>query len=90
MSYNLKITKYLVCIFSILFAFFAYSQDVENETTNTENSDELNAEQVIEQSSEQKTENESVNTGSSNRNFDVFRPSEDISEDLAVPFPVDI
>lgn len=27
---------------------------------------------------------------SSESDFDVFRPSEDISEDLAVPFPIDI
>jgi|GEM_PF-4054116 len=34
------------------------------------------------------TENEG--NGVQNNNFDVFQPSEEISEDLAVPFPADI
>ena len=45
--------------------------------------------QEAEESAGQDEKDEVVET-KNEPDFDVFRPSEDISEDLAVPFPVDI
>lgn len=58
------------------------SNSIDN---NQEATPELNSENTIETAVEDTT-----TQNNSNKNFDVFLPSEDISEDLAVPFPVDI
>ena len=42
------------------------------------------------QSSDDENASQNEAGGAQSGNFDVFRPSEEISEDLAVPFPADI
>jgi len=68
------------------------AEEIESAGNNELNPAEPIEERAVEQASSgsNTTENNSQREERSNRNFDVFQPSEDISEDLAVPFPVDI
>lgn len=79
--------NYLIVLIS-LFSIYSSAQD-DPGADNSEPAIE-NQEQVQEQVEEETTGASSPEQSSANRNFDVFQPSEDISEDLAVPFPVDI
>jgi hypothetical protein len=63
------------------------------DTTVEETGVTINEETLPEPIEGQASEDENANqneAGAQSGNFDVFRPSEEISEDLAVPFPADI
>lgn len=89
--------KYLI-VFIILIAgiiaaqelpTFEESSDVnESSQTEAENLD-IQTQQVAEQTSDDQINESQPITGQSGE-FDVYRPSEEISEDLSVPFPADI
>lgn len=61
--------------------------DQEPEITVNE---ELPPEPIEEQASDDENGSQTEGGAARSGNFDVFRPSEEISEDLAVPFPADI
>tara|TARA_R110002073_G_scaffold156598_3_gene311898 strand:- start:108 stop:470 length:363 start_codon:yes stop_codon:yes gene_type:complete len=61
--------------------------DQEPEITVNE---ELPPEPIEEQASDDENASQTEGGAVRSGNFDVFRPSEEISEDLAVPFPADI
>jgi len=97
--------KYII-VFTGLFLFFCSAQAQEASVIDTQDkasqeaaksnantsTDSTTNEQTIEEEPDQSSTviETAEKSESAEPNFDVFRPSEDISEDLAVPFPVDI
>ena len=73
----------------VLTGYFVFSFAHAQENTSSDATQASSAE--VTQATERPDNEETAPQEESNQpNFDVFRPSEDISEDLAVPFPVDI
>lgn len=89
--------KYLI-VFIGFVSLSLYGQDLptfeensevnESSQTEAENLD-IQAEQAVEPTSDDQI-NEAQPNASQTGTFDVYRPSEEISEDLSVPFPSDI
>lgn len=99
----IKTNMYLHVLWGIiLVSFSVYSQEFEEQPVFDEqessqeaspvesasNADEISVSAENNTTAAEPVEGQGNNGG--NGNFDVFRPSEEISEDLAVPFPADI
>jgi len=80
---QIKKSNYLVVIFLLVFCRTLVAQDDDS------NNEPSSSDQVVERSNDEiKSDNSSAgNTGPDNQ---VFIPSEEISEDAPVAFPVDI
>lgn len=85
--------KYIF-VFISLFYFFQPVYAQQETAIDNPNGDKTileNGQEVVEENADKQEAVEQASEAQvSESDFDVFRPSEDISEDLAVPFPVDI
>ena len=77
--------KYLIVLTNILLSSLSvYSQETENSAPDV-------AQPASAENNPPSNEAETTSsTDNEQSDFDVFQPSEEISEDLSVPFPVDI
>ena len=66
--------------------FFAGVQTIAN----AQLSEDESPEKQSQESEPEKSDSKSKQSGQNNRNEKVFKPSEEISEDISVDFPVDI
>lgn len=76
--------KYLI-VFTVFVSVSVFSQDPSD--TNSEDAESASNELPT---SIPATEELESSTNPNSEDFEVFNPSEDISEDLSVPFPADI
>lgn len=81
--FQIKKSNYLVVIFLLMFCRTLVAQD------NGSNNESSSSDQVVERPNDE-TKSDSSDTGNTGLDNQVFIPSEEISEDAPVAFPVDI
>ena len=79
----MKYSIVFIGLFLFFMSVFAQDQSLPEQI----DSEQTSGEEIVNEKTQEPAENSS---GRQNAEFDVFRPTEDISEDLPVPFPVDI